>query len=100
MTQQNAAEETYDREAEFSHEAGHLEDVIAGVDRDIRRQSKNLLIPTIGPDARSADVALAAKKASLAQIEAARSSPFFGRVDYSASKKERLSARYTSVDTI
>ena len=87
MTQQNSAEETYDREAEFSHEAGHLEDVIAGVDRDIIRQSKNLLIPTIGPDARSADVALAAKKASLAQIEAARSSPYFGRVDFSTSEE-------------
>ena len=87
MTQHNAAEETYDREAEFSQEAGHLEDVIAGVDRDIIRQSKNLLIPTIGPDARSADVALAAKKASLSQVEAARSSPFFGRVDYSASEE-------------
>ena len=81
MPQEKNTEVTYEREAEFRHEAGHLEDVIAGIDRDIRRQSKNLLIPTIGPDSRSADVILATKKASLAQIEAARSSPYFGRVE-------------------
>ena len=87
MTQQFTTEEAQQqRENEFRHEAQHLSDVVDGIDRDIDRQSRNLMIPTIGPDSRSADVALAAKKASLEQIRAARSNPYFGRVDYAESE--------------
>ena len=94
MTQRDANQEVYDREAEFRHEERHLRAVVDGIDRDIQNQEKLIKRPLIGPDVRSADVVASHARGALEKIKSARNNPFFGRLDYSEDGSENVRTVY------
>ena len=88
MAQADTETGKIDYKAEFRHEEGHLRDVVALLDSDIRGREERLARPTLGPDVKSADAVVANDREQLEKRRAVRPRPFFGRFDYVDDKSE------------
>ncbi len=86
MTQPNANQDTYDRQSEFQIEEQHLEDVVGLIDGAIQQKEAPRTIPITAGHTKAADSVKAMAKAALEDLRAARSRPFFGRIDYTDSQ--------------